>query len=52
MLRGSGNPDKVVAMFAKKNPQFAQFMAENRGLTMEQVMRKYGVDPSMLRGIL
>lgn len=38
-------------MFAKMmatNPQFAEFVKENQGLTPEQIMDKYNVDPNLL----
>lgn len=39
-----GNPDAVFENMMKTNPQFAQFVEENKGKTPEQIANHYGVD--------
>lgn len=37
-----GNPNTAMQMLMRSNPQFAQFVSENQGLTPEQILKKYG----------
>ena len=39
----------MVDRLSRTNPQFARFVAENRGKTPEQIASDYGVDYSLVR---
>lgn len=51
MMNGQ-NPDTVMKMFAQKNPQFAQFLRDNRGKSTQQIAQEYGLDWNMVQGFL
>lgn len=51
MLSGQ-NPQQVMANLLQTNPQFAQFMNENRGKSPEQIAREHGIDFEMLQNLL
>lgn len=51
MLR-SGNPDQIAQQMMQSNPQFRQFVENNKGKTPEQVAREYGIDLSQLKGVM
>lgn len=51
MVRGK-DPNAVVNMMMQKNPQFAQFVRENQGLSEEQIAAKYGFDYGMIRQMM
>ena len=46
------NPDTVMKLFAQKNPQFAQFLRDNRGKSPQQIAQDYGLDWNMVQGFL
>lgn len=39
-----GDPSALIANLTKNNPQFAQFVAQNRGRTPQEAFRAYGYD--------
>lgn len=43
------NPQAFARMLAQKNPQFAQFLQENKGKSPEQIARENGIDISQIR---
>ena len=43
MLRGQ-NPQQVALQMAQRNPQFAAFMQQNQGKTVEQIAAENGID--------
>lgn len=45
MLR-SGNPQQMAENLLRQNPQFRQFMEENKGKDPMQVAREHGLDLS------
>lgn len=51
MLKGQ-NPDEVVEKFAKVNPQFAAFLNENKGKSMEELSQKYGINLTEIMSML
>lgn len=51
MMNGQ-NPDTVTKLFARKNPQFAQFLRDNQGKTPQQIAQDYGLDWNMVQGFL
>ena len=51
ILRGN-DPQKVIQMMAKRNPQFAQFMRECERKTPEQVASSHGLDLENIRKML
>lgn len=51
MLR-SGNPEQIAMNLMQKNPQFRQFIEQNRGKTPEQVARENGIDLSQFKNMM
>ena len=51
MMNGQ-NTDKVMKLFAQKNPQFAQFLRDNQGKSPQQIAQEYGLDWNMVQGFL
>ena len=51
MLR-SGNPDQIAQQMMQNNPQFRQFVEENKGKTPEQVAQEHGFDLSQLKSMM
>lgn len=51
MMNGQ-NPDAVMNLFAKRNPQFAQFVKDNQGKSPEQIAKDYGLDWNMVQNFL
>lgn len=43
MMQGQ-DPNAVMQALAQKNPQFAQFVQQNRGKAPEQIARENGLD--------
>lgn len=39
-----GDPSALLANLAQTNPQFAQFLAQNRGRTPQEAFKAYGYD--------
>lgn len=48
LLRGS-NPDVIFNNMIRTNPQFASFVNENKGKTVEQIANDYGLDISTIK---
>lgn len=51
MLR-SGNPDQIAQQMMQSNPQFRQFVEQNKGKTPEQVAEEYGIDLNQFKGMM
>ena len=51
MLR-SGNPDQIAQQMMQSNPQFRQFVEQNKGKTPEQVAQEYGIDLNQFKGMM
>lgn len=51
MLR-TGNPEQIAQQMMQNNPQFRQFVEQNKGKTPEQVAKEYGVDLSQLKSMM
>ena len=51
MMNGR-DPNAVIQMMAQKNPQFAQFLQQNRGKTPEQIAKEYGLDWDMVKNFM
>ena len=49
MLR-SGNPEQIAQQMMQNNPQFRQFVEQNKGKTPEQVAKEYGLDWKTIMG--
>ncbi len=45
----NGNPQQIFENMINTNPQFRQFVQENKDLTPQQMCQKFGVDPSILK---
>lgn len=48
----SGNPEQIAQQMMQSNPQFRQFMEQNKGKTPEQVAKENGIDLSQLKGMM
>ena len=42
----------MVQQLAQSNPQFAQFVAQNRGRTPQEAFKAYGYDFSQVMGLI
>jgi hypothetical protein len=40
----SGNPQMIANQMMRQNPQFAQFVNENKGKSPEDIAKSYGID--------
>lgn len=47
-----GNPDAVFNQMMQSNPQFRQFVAENKGKSGEQIASEYGIDLNTLKMLM
>ena len=47
-----GDPSALISNLAQNNPQFAQFLAQNRGRTPEEAFKAYGYDFQQVMGII
>ena len=47
-----GDPSALLANLAQTNPQFAQFMAQNRGRTPQEAFEAYGYDYQQVMNII
>lgn len=48
----SGNPEQIAQQMMQSNPQFRQFMEQNKGKSPEQVARENGIDLSQFKGMM
>lgn len=48
----SGNPEQIAQQMMQNNPQFRQFVEQNKGKTPEQVAKEHGVDLNQLKGMM
>ena len=48
----SGNPEQIAQQMMQSNPQFRQFMEQNKGKTPEQVAKENGIDLSRFKGMM
>lgn len=48
----SGNPDQIAQQMMQSNPQFRQFLEQNKGKTPEQVAKEHGIDLSQLKSMM
>ena len=51
MLKGQ-NPQQMAQMMAQRNPQFAAFMRQNQGKTVEQIAADYGIDMGFVQELM
>ena len=51
MLKGQ-NPQQVAQMMAQRNPQFAAFLQQNQGKTVEQIAAENGIDMGFVRELM
>ena len=51
MLRGQ-DPQQVARNLMQRNPQFAAFVQQNQGKTVEQIAGEYGIDLDLVRSIM
>lgn len=51
MLKG-GNPEAIAMSIANQNPQFAKFISENKGKTVDQLASEFGIDLNMVKQLL
>lgn len=48
----SGNPEQAFQQMMQNNPQFRQFVEQNKGKTPEQVAREHGIDLSQFKNMM
>lgn len=48
----SGNPEQIAQQMMQSNPQFRQFMEQNKGKTPEQVAKEHGIDLSQFKTMM
>lgn len=48
----SGNPQALFNQMMQNNPQFAQFVDQNKGKSPEQIAKDYNVDISAIKQFL
>lgn len=48
----SGNPEQIAQQMIQNNPQFRQFVEQNKGKTPEQVARENGIDLSQFKNMM
>lgn len=46
------DPNAIMAMLTRQNPQFAQFVQANQGKSPEQIANENGLDWNMVKGFL
>lgn len=51
-MLSSGNPDQIAQQMMQSNPQFRQFVEQNKGKTPEQVAREHGIDLSQFKSMM
>jgi hypothetical protein len=51
MLRGQDS-QQVARNLMQRNPQFAEFVQQNQGKTVEQIAGEYGIDLDLVRSIM
>lgn len=51
MLWGQ-DPQQVARNLMQRNPQFAEFVQQNQGKTVEQIAGEYGIDLDLVRSIM
>lgn len=47
-----GDSSALIANLAQSNPQFAQFVAQNRGKTPQEAFKAYGYDYQQVMNII
>lgn len=52
LLTGAKDPNQLFDQMVKTNPQFADFVKQNQGKTPEQIAQEYGIDFSLLKGLI
>ena len=50
--QNSENQNAVIQKLMQNNPQFAQFMRDNRGKSPEQIAKEHGIDINYLNSFL
>lgn len=45
----NGNPDAIFNQMMMSNPQFAKFVNENSGKSVEQIVQENGIDINLLQ---
>lgn len=48
----NGNVEAMYSQMMRTNPQFARFVHDNQGKSLEQICGDYGVDPNVARRFL
>lgn len=47
----NGNPSAAMDFLMQKNPQFRQFVEQNRGKTPEQIAQEHGIDMNTVNNL-
>lgn len=48
----SGNPEQMAMQMMQNNPQFRQFVEQNKGKTPEQVAQEHGIDLAQFKNMM
>lgn len=48
----TGNPEAIAEQMLKSNPQFKQFVEENKGKSGEQIASEHGIDLNTLKMLM
>ena len=51
-LMSGRNPQEVFEEMVQQNPQFRQFVEQNKGKTPEQVAKEHGIDLSRFKNMM
>jgi len=52
LKQGIQNPEALFQTMLNSNPQFAQFVQQNQGKTVEQIASAYGIDLNQIQQLL
>ena len=52
ILQQAGSPDKLYEMLMQNNPKFKQFVEQTKGMSPDDIAKKYNVNLNALGGFL
>lgn len=52
MLQQAGSPDKLYEMLLQNNPKFKQFVEQTKGMTPDDIAKKYNVNLGSLGSLI
>ena len=48
----SGDPAQIIQEEAQRNPQFAQFLKQHEGMSVDQMISESGLDVNLIKSLL